>query len=323
MEERKLNCSIITPIFSYGAYPGKTPEIRASELKGWMRYVYRMSCATSNRDLAGEEAELFGGAAGREGIESGHASPVRLWICGEQIETGPQKLLYHDKKDGNPPMSCLRTGHFDVAVRLNPSISARVQKKFPAANLEWYTNLVQLTLMLCGLGRRGRKGRGSIAVEGLPLNTKAEALQWICRALNQVAAVSPKPESAVTYRLEDGIISPCSRGNWGERPVIQKIYAGMKLTPGQVNAYLAAVDETCHQVKGTKYGDEKNATGGVGKGLRFASPLFIHLIRTQEGIYPLYVFVKAIIKEREIDADCKYREDFIAMVQKSVGRGAP
>ena len=49
LENRTFNCQLLTPLFSYGAYSNK-PEIRPSEIKGLMRYTYRIACATANQD---------------------------------------------------------------------------------------------------------------------------------------------------------------------------------------------------------------------------------------------------------------------------------
>lgn len=71
MEEKKIRCTLITPVFSFGAYQ-YISELRAPELKGAMRYTYRIACPSDTKMLARDEAELFGNASGSA---AGHASP--------------------------------------------------------------------------------------------------------------------------------------------------------------------------------------------------------------------------------------------------------
>lgn len=75
--------------------------------------------------------------------------------------------------------------------------------------------------------------------------------------------------------------------------------------------YLGAVDLECHETK--KDSSQKLVTGSGSP--RFASPLIIQFIQTSEGVFPLYMFVKAIYKGKEIDCNCKNREEFIKRIK--------
>lgn len=317
MEERKIKCTIITPMFSYGAYQTKYPEVRVSELKGMIRYVYRIICPTPCKLLVKDEAELFGGAAGNEASDAGHASPVRLLVRNNGIEKKSEQLLLHKNKDRRISLSA---GSFEILVRLNPYVSKRMQKQFPAVNLNWYTEFIELTLMLVGLGKRSRKGRGSVAVDDRVFDTKEEILSWICCTLNKVTQISSNPRNGI-YTVVKGEISSNYNSHSIKRPLIQKIRTGIKLTQEQVNGYLWAVDQIGHEtkekMKNTPY--QPMATGSISP--RLASPLIISLIQTREGIYPIYVFVKAICKDREIDFDGKERELFIQNVERKMKGG--
>lgn len=53
MEESRISGTPITPLYSFGAYQGQTwkPEIRTGELKGMMRYMYRIACPADDPQL--------------------------------------------------------------------------------------------------------------------------------------------------------------------------------------------------------------------------------------------------------------------------------
>ena len=322
MEERILKCSLITPMYSYGAYQGRSPEVRVTELKGMMRYVYRIVCPFEKvEQLKKAEEELFGGAAETKESECKHASPVRLLIRAgvgaDVMRVKEGKLLLH-KDDHNPEMKHFESGSFTISVRLNPYISKLMEEIFPMVDLTWYVNFIELTLVLCGLGKRSRKGRGSVAIEGRNFANKKEALEWILSMLNQTASFcsdTAKADSQRSYILDNNEIHPEFSLNKFNRPVIQKICMGNSLEKEQIADYMWAVDDTCHDEKDKYHKEQYQMATGSGRP-RFASPLILSFVQTQEGIYPMYIFVKPICGDLVIDRDKKIRENFIKSVEQ-------
>lgn len=320
MEEKKLSCSILTPMFSYGANTKAFPEVRTSEIKGMMRYVYRIICPTCLKSLANDEAEIFGGAAGNGSSDKRHASPVRLQVRSNHLSTESQPLLLHNKKGDNPKLRCLKSESFDLIVRLNPSVSKAMPETFPKVDLNWYTDFIKLTFLLCGLGKRSRKGRGSIKVGDCLFNSKEETLKWIYSALNKVTLISSNHRENCYQYQEMEIQSNCCDESI-KRPLIQKIRIGIELSQDEIENYLKAIDQASHDLKDTtKNIEQKSITGNCFKNPRFASPLLISLIQTKEGIYPLYVFVKAVYNKKELDSKCEEREGFIQNVERKLNR---
>lgn len=320
MEEKKLTCELITPMFSYGA-DQKIPEVRVSEIKGMMRYVYRITCPEELKTLARDEAALFGSAAGSQATDTGHASPVQMLVNDSGILNKKGPLI--PRKSQKTNMSYIY-GRFDLIIRLNPHISKNVQSYFPAADLDWYTDLIMLTFILCGFGKRSRKGRGSVSVKGC-FDGKKNALEYICELLNRVAAVSSGGFKNL-YTVRNNQIFPVEDSTQIKRPIIQKIFIGAKLDQKQIEGYLRAIDQACHDLKDAKKKtQEQKMVTGNGSNPRFASPLIISFIDTSEGIFPLYVFVKAIFKEtenyKEIDSDYSERELFIEKVKEKLKLG--
>lgn len=328
MEEEQLNCVLITPMFSYGAYYGEKPEFRTSELKGLMRYVYRITCPSKRKELYADEMELFGAAAnsgrsvlGQEKKADGHNSPLRLMIRtdpmigAESVKTERMKLLLHDKPpNNNPPLMCLKKGNkFRIILRLFHSVPMQqLSEGFRNTDLTWYTDLAILSLMLFGIGRRSRKGRGCATISDRMFEDQAEATVWICSTLNRVANNSSVPLGTSYICTKNAVNSQCKHTDL--RPVIEKIEFGRKLSENQISTYLKVVDTICHDVDENIGGtDAARATGSAHP--KLASPLVISIIQTKKGLFPVYTFVKAVINGRVIDENWESRDEFVKFVE--------
>lgn len=332
MEEKKISCSLITPLFSYGAYQ-RIPELRTPELKGAMRYLYRIACPAQTVTLAMDEAELFGGSA-NAGQRTGYASPVRLQIRrsgdAEQIcgpgNTEKKYLLLH-KKPNQQPQNCFTAGTFEVILRYNQLMRGNVPLFSNRVDLNWYIDLMKLSLIMCGMGRRSRKGRGCFHIEGEAFENDLQILEWICLVLNKVAAVSTqkfnepfKISSVKNGSVKEIGLKPEYTADCKNRPFIQKVRMGTKMNNKQVDHFLWAVDEECHNLKSKKYELTQEITG-AGRGGKFASPLLIRIVQTKDGYYPLYIFLNGIFKRHDIDQDCCEREQFIQKVEDTYRGG--
>lgn len=348
MQEKILTCKCITPLFSCGAYTSNA-EVRPSELKGMMRYVYRITCPSSMKALPADEKLLFG-AAGAEGSKGNiaYASPLRLMIKlsnGYKLEeiSVQQKLLLHKKEDNyrNRKIASIPQGtHCRIIIRLHPKLGKIAADKFEnKIDIDWYTDLIKLTLILCGMGKRSRKGRGCLMPEEPLLQNKEEALLWICNTLNKIAAVSSE-KIKQAYQLENNRISATaetqifnSNPETKYRPVIQKIEFGTMIpnkkdvSQDGINRFLELVDYQCHKGKealkmvniNNKNPDSQReifhtalavGNGYVKDGIRilsgkFASPLLISLIETKEGCYPIYTYVTPVVSM------CKVNEKYL------------
>lgn len=316
MEERVLSCSFITPLFSYGAYRD-TAEFRTAQVKGLMRYVYRILCPFQTQILRRNEGILFGEAS--DG--TGHASPVRLAVKG-QGKRGRLSLLLHDEKKGyNPSMPYLNKGRFQLSIKVRPM--KKMEEKngiHQGPDINWYTDLAILALTLCGLGRRSRKGRGAVAIDKMKAMDLEQAKEWILDALNQTAGVFSDKEEESLYILSDGMIKPCFKTETVQRPVIQKIWFGSRIKQEEITPFLKSIDGLCHDKLKKEYTGEAKATGYADGTNRLASPLWITLIRVKDGIYPVYTYVKALEGSKELDAGCKDRDAFAAMLEKKMER---
>lgn len=330
MKEMTLTYSIITPLFGYGAYRDKS-AIRPSEIKGMMRYVYRLACPSPVSDLFITERELFGGAAvsGENGSDhssalssvsavGGHASPVRL-VVREKGRAGKEKLLLHGKTKQNYPIPCFAEEEFQLLLRMNPAPGTKpVIKCSQDIDLAWYADLITLAFILCGVGRRSRKGRGKAALKDLKFSEKEEAMRWICGVLNQTAGISARQGKTELYLYEKGKIIPTFNRLNVKRPVIQKIQIGGCLAQEQIKTYLAIVDQLCHEELEERGSRVIRATGRANP--RFASPLWIGMVQTARGVCPVYLFITAVDNGRSVDRDCSERDEFYNEVERRMNR---
>lgn len=311
MEEKKIKCTLITPMFSLGAYKYE-PELRTSELKGAMRYAYRIACPFDTGTLKKDEAELFGSAAGA-GQSGGHASPVRLQICGE-IEHKLGKLLHYK----NEELGYIPTGDLMITALFNQIVFGESMLRHKV-DLEWYIDLIKLSLILCGMGRRTRKGRGCFEIEDLVLKNKQQMLDWICSTLNKIASVSSKKSEGI-YKIHYETITSTVVCH-DKRPVVQKIWAGRKMDKGHICSYLKRVDIACHDLKLGKWGESLDIKITGNPGRKFASPLIIRIVKTKEGYYPLYILIKGVFGDKTIDQHHSQREKFIQELEKRTEGG--
>lgn len=334
MEEIKLRYSVVTPLFGYGAYQ-KIGEIRTSEIKGIMRYVYRITCPTAISNLFAVEKELFGSPAVSnendlvEGTDSalsspagGHASPIRLSVRWER-KTASEKLLLHDKRERNYPKPCISDGVFYLVMRMNQALGTKpIIDGKQDINLNWYADLARLAFIFCGVGQRSRKGRGRADLLDSKFTSREEAARWICKVLNQTAIVARGQDDLETYTYQNTQITPLYSPSDVRHPVIQKIQFGNRLNQYQIRTYLAVVDKLCHDDMLNNRNNVNRALGSANP--RFASSLWLGMVRTDEGIFPVYLFVTALKKNKLIDRDLSERNQFVADVEngmkKEVGR---
>ncbi|AQT85396.1 CRISPR-associated RAMP Cmr1 family protein [Paenibacillus larvae subsp. larvae] len=307
MEKHTIHCEIITPMFSSGADRDKA-ELRAPELKALMRYVYRIASKTIKpKELYEQETRLFGNA-------QHHASPIRLQVIDKGLPKRNKALLLH--KNSKEVECFSEGGAFDIVLRKFLS---------KGEDLQFYQNLIVLSLILGGLGKRSRRGRGCFVMadsgEYTPYLTLPNLLPWITEQLNLMNGQAANSEHR-TYVFEQGkiIVHPKAKVHWNQytRPVIEEIRLGQPIP--KTESFLKKVDIASHKIKST-YPSERNlfATGYAGKG-RLASSLLVSVTRTSDGqLLPIYTFVKAVVNNRNnhqtLDIDHEERNTMISFIE--------
>ena len=121
MRETTLCCRLLSPMFSNGRDP-KIAEFRTAELKGLLRYTYRIAnFCTDVKELAKMEAVLFGSTE--------LASPVKLQIRTDNSTSESIPFIYKGENyirfKGYPVET-----KFDVIIRTDERVSLKTHQEY-------------------------------------------------------------------------------------------------------------------------------------------------------------------------------------------------
>ncbi|WP_181454495.1 type III-B CRISPR module RAMP protein Cmr1 [Paenibacillus dendritiformis] len=312
MKTCTLNCTIISPMFSSG---NRRAELRPSELKGLMRYMFRAAILEPDtKELYQLESKYFGNA-------EKDASPVRLQFKPPTLPATSQKFLLHRKEEDNNRQYGFRRGTFELVIRTRHN-NDKDTEEYP--DIKEYEEWIALSLVLGGMGKRTRRGRGCVALDEQHSVPKEQLLNWIADKLNKwnrKASITNGADCGdFPYRIVDDHTIETADLNGFCRPVIEKIILGKEIK--DIDKFLGAVDRATHRIKKEFDPPEKRfATGFVGRGFpgttRFASSVIVSVTRTADQILlPVYTYVKAIYqKDDSFDTDYKERNTFISFIE--------
>lgn len=307
----KTELNVISPMFSYG---NQELEARPFELKGLMRYIYRISnLEEDTAKLYNKESALFGGTIKDNNIETLVASPLRLELFKNKgVNHSESEIVIRSYKKGYQPKKtkCFRgDGIFNLTLRLRKNDEESYN----------YVDLLKLALILGGIGKRARRARGCMTYDELSGMTREDQIKFVLDQLNLMN--KGICEEAAFVRTSDNIIKKLNFKNIFERPVIEKIEFGKNICSNKVDEFLKNVDLASHNIK-KYYKVDCNlfATGYASKeNGRLSSAIIVSLSKTNQGIMPVYTYVTAIADQgKHIDTDMKERDEYVAKIKKRV-----
>lgn len=187
MENKKVfQCKILTPlILSRG--DGFPPEIRAEAIKSNLRYWWRALHPNLSKEVMRDHETLIFGGTGTPRVD-GRRSVVNIHVFDEEVEFGNALPLDHSddrKKAERTVMPAVVGGEFKVELRLDPAPFDPLDKRpYEEYTYEYAFEdegrnlsrvavtfkpkqlfaLFRLGMLVGGLGKRGRRGFGSIQV---------------------------------------------------------------------------------------------------------------------------------------------------------------
>lgn len=168
MKKVEVELEVITPMFSYGA-DTRCAEFRVTELKALMRTTFREVYKFDNiEDMKKKEGELFGNLD--------HKSPIRF-KCKRYIGEKKEALLPHriDEKRKSY-MSSIESGtKIDIEMLIESEEDINI-----------YIDLLILSSILGGIGRRSRKGFGSFKINKIRYKNKNEYTDLISFDINEI-----------------------------------------------------------------------------------------------------------------------------------------
>lgn len=297
MQKKTIKAVAISPIFSHGASTNNA-ELRPSEFKALMRNVFRWAVLERDAEkLYKMESEYFGGSN-----EGSHASPIHLQFTNLSLIDKAASLV-HRKVKKNVSTQCCDTGTtFDIVLR------KYLQK---GQSIAWYEEMLKLSSVLSGVGKRNRRGRGVITLDGLS-ETKDELLNWIVGKLNAL-------NGNQVFEREQDIIHNTSSLVRFKRPVIEKVVIGQQLI--SIPDFLMCVDQVSHDIK-KNYKRDKGQflTGFANGGERLASSIVISIVQTGNGkVHPVYTYLHPVFKGKVMCVKNDDRVQFVEKLKQSKG----
>lgn len=267
MQTINFECETITPMFLSGA-DGQTPELRPPSIKGALRFWWRaMNGHLGLQELRAREGTLFGSTEyGRskvlirvdEGME---------WDGRSKASPTPHKPRFQK--------NAFREGQrFSVTLSMLGKVKFKENEFFTIDNLK---DLFLLMATLGGIGGRVRRGFGAFNIVSASKNGQKLNITQP-KTLKNIEDLLPSEH----FRLVDKkIVSLKQRGN--KYPYIKEIEIGSP------NAdVLKRIGNTTHDVKGMDNYGYDIALGHASRG-RFASPVYVSVIKTSMGLRPIIV----------------------------------
>ncbi len=267
---------------------GQKPELRESSLKGVLRYFYRVLSAQSSLEiLKEEEAKYFGSSD----INVGSSKlRIRFEDTDDNI-VKKQKLIYHKAHERD---AFVEGKKFRIIASSNEE-------------LQFFTKLIILTLTLGGLGKRSRRGRGSIKVlscsdKSVPILTNySDFIQELYSILEDLFPSK--------YTVDDNKIKLINFPNLSsseDYPYVKEI----KIGNGFDNwlDILKNVDDASHSFRKMS---NAYCLGYVDDGSkRFASPIYITVVKLGSLYYPLVTTLNTVMDKKFNNCCVKVQEDY-------------
>lgn len=220
MQTLTFTCRVITPMFLAGA-DGSTPELRAASIKGAMRFWWRaLNGHLSLGDLRKQETEIFGGVG--TGDEGGSRSSFSLRVNGS---VDLDKDVVQEK---SVPHKQYKSASIKIGKKYDVILT--VSDNYHIANFD--TNkliaLFQLTCILGGLGRRSRRGMGSVVIEKIEHKTRNEKKDITPCEPSKLASVKTLLDILAPARFEHDTAKNTlvSSGFKGDYPWVKMIELG-------------------------------------------------------------------------------------------------
>jgi len=268
MHEIKFECEVITPMFLAGA-DGKTPELRAPSIKGVMRFWWRaMNGHLSIEDLRKKEAKIFGGSRENEG-----RSKVNIRVKyknKKNIEIINFRVLPHSYNKKFKRFAIKPLFKFEILFQLQ-------ETKYIFE--EQLKNLFILISILGGLGKRARRGFGSFTINKIDNSVFNEDIN-----LNHLVTLLNSANTDNThFRISQNRVK--SDFNLNHFPYIKEIKIGNGNR--DYNELLKKIGKASHD-----YNSDYTGYGGS-KG-RFASPIYVSVIKKDNNYLPIITILETI-----------------------------
>ncbi len=263
MERLVVTLKTITPVFLGGA-DGKTPELRAPSIKGAMRFWWRaMNGDLSIEELRNKECALFGSSD--EGV--GRSKFALKIICNSNLKTNSYKPV---------PTKTFTAQAFVPEQDFTLLLTANRRFK----EFEMICDVLKVSLLLGGLGKRSRRGFGSLEI-GKPVPPQCNSIEDLFKILDLT-----KPDTFVLNGDKIEKIKPAHVE--AEYPYIKEIEIGKAPASWEVLINKIGAAASVHDCYHTGFADP----------YRFASPIYVSVIKKNNGqCLPIITTLHCAFKE--------------------------
>ncbi len=253
MGKMQLKFEIITPMFMHGARPRDEAELRASSIKGLMRYWWRAVMDLPIEVLRKRETEVFGGT-NPDAVKS----PFILYVP-PLSSTHLVKPLPH-RDDRNFKLRAIPSGkEFSVTIRAqNKNVTLLA------------VNVLKLASLLGGFGQRARRGFGSIQYR--TFKSKEEFISECSEILRYFN---------VRFTVQKNSIE-IHRSKNARYPYLKQVLIGSPVNSAM--ELLEKIGKESHRNNTPLLGDVKP---------RYASPVWVNVKKIGNKYYPILVMVNA------------------------------
>lgn len=267
-----LKCRVITPMFMAGA-DGRTPELRPSEFKGMMRWWWRAIRAEEDiKKLREKECEIFGGTG--EGMGK---SKMKIKIntkLDENLDIINYQPLPHHKSNNCPVDNQSRCRKVFTLKAIKPGKEIEIEYSIPSLEIQ---NLIFLTFMLGGFGKRSRRGFGSLHIINPEIKIN---LENILKFLNGIENTYEINNSSINFSIKAIINRKRRSGNY---PWIKEIILG--------NKEFNNSDEILKNI-GMASHKHRNPSLGYANP-RMASPVYVSVVQIQNKLRPIITLLNS------------------------------
>ncbi len=253
-----MTLETVTPLFLGGANPRGVPELRAPSFRGvmrfWLRALLGGVLGDNPQEIFKHESAVFGSTE--------HASPVIVRV---------QHLCRPDSGEFDPLPHRKESKKFTFKGFIPDQNFTLTLLSRDEGALEQAAKALQLLCLLGGLGRRSRRGFGSLQIASgdLPKLEANTTKELSSRLKEQLEKITGNKFASVSSTPSFPILHPC----WAQVRVCEKEF-------GSWEEAIRFVMEKAHEHKNP-------ALGWAGREGRQASPAHIHVTKLANGKYSL------------------------------------
>jgi CRISPR-associated protein Cmr1 len=284
MKSITFTCETLTPMFLNGA-DGATPELRPPAIKAALRFWWRaLNGHLGLKQMKEQEAKIFGGSGENETGRS--KLTIRIIPSANPLRIEERPLLPHrveEPRYGNPSMAkaIIEGQTFQVKIGVLDNDILDVDKT---------KALFQLAVVLGGLGKRVRRGMGSIKITAI--NEDGKDLQSY-KPISSLDEIQETIKHISSHFLKQGdAINNTYNGRMEMYPYIKQIQIG-KTIQRNYKTILIQTGKTASDLL-KKNGEKYEASlGHANRDSRFASPLYVTVIENENSYVTLVTTLNA------------------------------